>query len=755
MDKTLNRPLFKKRAQEIHQQVNPKQVPKFFLGGIMQAGNMIRAGAMPAYRYLSNKAGQAFANPTVRTGLTGLEAGYAGQGINEMAQGLSEGNMSQTAMGASMAIPGMAFLPKTAAGSGIKALRESGEYAMDRTTDLAKLLYRNPGKTAIGSVAGTAGFGMMDDEAVAQIKPEEMSNEDYAKSIEDRLIYSKKPKYKPDPKKKVTENLKEYKESTKDFVPQAIGIENPLTQGEKELDEKLRTLNKVNEVANKLGVDPIEATDEQLKQISIESNVDLSTLKTMVGQKDEGAVIADNMPAPNNDGVPVITGNESQEEIQHLIDKRKRDVAAGNELASTDALSGQFLQFKNQINKMTGTDNSNLNNLLMMRAAGQMLSGKSPESGLRGFLDISGQTLASTADAMIGLKLKQQDSDMKLAQAFLKMKSDKAKGAGMLTGGDKTVKVSDPSVPGGFRNVRVALGKDNKYYQRVMNADGSQGFVPANFTGTDVDYDKDLIRDSLKGLNENRRGGKMIEFVIKNAEKGGTKAAIGLLAEDALGTFDFFAGGNIGGDTSVIDDEIRMEMSKTEGRQIFGDEGSGSLFAVGKKESENMLNRFDSDLQDARENGAERVEKALRKAGVIGENFRPSEDDLRTYTKLALIEQRMKYIVANANKDKDRLTQKDINNAAQRTQIIKYIASPRTIRLNYEQLRNEFTEKAGDYLSDYKYGGGDEQFIQENLMDIPGVALQYKIKEKDFMQKQNVANKKSRQDILNTIPIGG
>ena len=755
MDKTLNRPLFKKRAQEIHQQVNPKQVPKFFLGGIMQAGNMIRAGAMPAYRYLSNKAGQAFANPTVRTGLTGLEAGYAGQGINEMAQGLSEGDMSQTAMGASMAIPGMAFLPKTAAGSGIKALRESGEYAMDRTTDLAKLLYRNPGKTAIGSVAGTAGFGMMDDEAVAQIKPEEMSNEDYAKSIEDRLIYSKKPKYKPDPKKKVTENLKEYKESTKDFVPQAIGIENPLTQGEKELDEKLRTLNKVNEVANKLGVDPIEATDEQLKQISIESNVDLSTLKTMVGQKDEGAVIADNMPAPNNDGVPVLTGNESQEEIQHLIDKRKRDVAAGNELASTDALSGQFLQFKNQINKMTGTDNSNLNNLLMMRAAGQMLSGKSPESGLRGFLDISGQTLASTADAMIGLKLKQQDSDMKLAQAFLKMKSDKAKGAGMLTGGDKTVKVSDPSVPGGFRNVRVALGKDNKYYQRVMNADGSQGFVPANFTGTDVDYDKDLIRDSLKGLNENRRGGKMIEFVIKNAEKGGTKAAIGLLAEDALGTFDFFAGGNIGGDTSVIDDEIRMEMSKTEGRQIFGDEGSGSLFAVGKKESENMLNRFDSDLQDARENGAERVEKALRKAGVIGENFRPSEDDLRTYTKLALIEQRMKYIVANANKDKDRLTQKDINNAAQRTQIIKYIASPRTIRLNYEQLRNEFTEKAGDYLSDYKYGGGDEQFIQENLMDIPGVALQYKMKEKDFMQKQNVANKKSRQDILNTIPIGG
>ena len=79
------------------------------------------------------------------------------------------------------------------------------------------------------------------------------------------------------------------------------------------------------------------------------------------------------------------------------------------------------------------------------------MSGKSPEKGVKGFLDILGQTMGSTADAMIGLKLKQQDSDMKLAQAFLKMKSDKAKGAGMLTGGDKTVRVSDPSLPGGFK----------------------------------------------------------------------------------------------------------------------------------------------------------------------------------------------------------------------------------------------------------------------------------------------------------------
>jgi hypothetical protein len=474
----------------------------------------------------------------------------------------------------------------------------------------------------------------------------------------------------------------------------------------------------------------------------------------MVGPKDEGAAIADNMPAPNNDGVPVITGNESQAEIQHMIEKRKRDVAAGNELAGTDALSGQFLQFKNQINKMTGSDNSNLNNLLMMRAAGQMLSGKSPEKGIQGFLDITGQTLASSADAMIGLKLKQQDSDMKLAQAFLKMKSDKAKGAGMLTGGDKTVRVSDPSLPGGFKNVRVSLGKDNKYYMRQYDPNtGQQSFVLADFTGTDVKEDPDKLNKALMGLEDNRRGGKMVEFVIKNANQGGTKAALGLLTEDAFGTFDFFAGGNVGGDSSVIDDQIKAEMVKN--TDIIGGSGFGKRINIGKTEGDTLSSKFDEDLQDAKENGAEEVEKQLKKAGIIAKNYRPTEDELRAYTRLALIEQRMKYIVANANKSEDRLTQKDIDNAAKRTQIIKYITSPRTIRLNYEQLREEFAEKAGTYLSQYKLNGGEESYIQDNFMDIPGVALQYQRKNKDFMTKQNITNQKTRQDILNTIQIGG
>ena len=255
------------------------------------------------------------------------------------------------------------------------------------------------------------------------------------------------------------------------------------------------------------------------------------------------------------------------------------------------------------------------------------------------------------------------------------------------------------------------------------------------------------------GLEDNRRGGKMIDFVIQNAEKGGTKAALGLLAEDSLGTFDFFAGGNLGADTSVIDDQIRNEMMKN--TSIIGGSGFGKRINIGKTEGETLSQQFTEDLQKAKENGAERVKEQLIDAKIIAKNYRPTEAELRAYTKLALIEQRMKYIVANANKSEDRLTQKDIDNAAKRTQIIKYITSPRTIRLNYEQLRQEFNEKAGSYLNQYKLNGGDEQFIQENFMDIPGVANAYNQKNAEYMRSQAIANKQSRADILSTIPIGG
>ena len=761
MDKTLNRPLFRKRAQQLHSKVDPNQVPKFFVGGIMSVGNMIRAGAAPAYRYLAPKVSSFFARPGVQTGLVGLEGYGIGTGTKEIAEGIQEGDAGKVISGAAYAVPGMAYLPYSAKRSGIGAIRKVGEKLGDPTTPLGKAIMQRPKTTLATSIGAPLGYDyVMGD--VTQATPEGMSQEDYIADVQDRLIYREQPEYKPDPKKKVTENLAEYEKMKESFQPRPIGIKNPRTEGEQTLNQQYKILDDIQNTAEKLGVDLTKASDEQIKQIAIETNVDEPTLRNMLGAGPKE--VLPEMAGPGDTGgaggempmnpIPNVTGNETPEQIDYLVEQRKRDLAAGKELTETNALTGEFRQFKDELDKMTGVDNKNLNNLLMMRTAASLLTGKSPERGVRGFLDVAGQALGTTADAMLGMKLKQQESDMQLAQAFLKMKKEKAKGVEMLTTGDKTVKVDDPTAFAGFRNVRVALGKDNKYYVRGYDeATKQQFFAPADFTGTDVDRNPTAIQLNLGQLNENRRGGKMVEYVIENAMKGGTKAAFGLLAEDTLGTLDFFAGGNLGADSSVIDQQIIAEMQK-DTSAIGGSGFFGKRVNIGKTEGETLTQNFQEDLKEARENGAQEVEKQLKKAGIIAKNYRPTEADLRAYTKLALIEQRMKYIVANANKSEDRLTQKDIDNAAKRTQIIKYITSPRTIRLNYEQLREEFNQKAEDYLYKYKLAGGDEQFIQNNMMDIPGVANAYNKAKKEYIQQQNIQNQRSRNEILQSIPIG-
>ena len=739
MDKTLKRPLFKQKAMEAYKAKHGGKIPGYAIGGIMPAFNMLRTAAQPIMAFT----GRQMARPAVRTALTGLEGYGVGLGSGIAAEGYREGDVGKMIEGVSYALPAAAFIPSTAKGSGIAALRETAEYLTPRATGLQKAIVRNPGKTAVGSIGGGITGGMLSDDAGAVEVPEGMSNQEYIADIQDRLIMSK-PVFE---RRDLTEEEREGKdvkrklEVKKPAMP--IGIRDPKTEGERTIDRQLKRTNAINEVASKLGVtDASKATDEQIKQIAIESNVPETELRSLIGRETKvGPTPPNQTPMPGG-----LTGNETEAELKYLINKRKKDLTAAKELQKNDLATG-FKNFRSEINKLVGGGNQNLNDLVTMKVAAKLLTGKTTQTGFAGLADVAGQALGVGADTLLAMQLAQRDSDMKLATAFLQAEAKK-KGVGgpkIAKAGDRTIRVQDETAPGGFRNVRVAYDENTgQFLERKFDPVRGQYFQPAQFTGTDVKINQDKLNQALMNLEENRRGGKMVEFVINNAEKGGIEAAFGLLSEDALGTLDFFGGGNLGADSSAIDDEIRAEMNKNTEKGLLG--GSAS---------EKMNKNFTEDLNDARENGAKKVEKELKKAGIIAKGYRPTEEDLRIYTQLALIEQRMKYIVANANKSEDRLTQKDIDNAAKRTDIIKYIASPRTIRLNYESLQKEFDEKAATFLSQYKLNGGEEQFIIQNFMDIPGVKRQYDKTQANFAQKQAAQNKVTRDQILGSIPIGG
>lgn len=727
------RPLFRKRATQLRV-VDSKAVPKFFVGGIMSAANTARAVAAPAFRYLGNK----MAGPKVSTALTGLEAGSAGYGINEMAKGVRDGDTGQFLEGAAYAVPGAAFLPSTARRSGIAAIRELGEFGASRATPVAQALINNPGKTAVGSI-GTAlvGQGMQGDGTASDLS--QVSGG--VKSIEERLIYSK-PEYNPDPKKKVTQNLKDYKEMEKNFKPKVIGVENPSTPEELQLNEDLPKANKIIAIAEELGLDVnnlASVGEETLKKIAEQTDVPLPDVLRLSGFDGNGQ---DPEPvAPTIDGqINQVTQNiegMTDDEVNRMVKNRQNEIKKANNLSP---LSKEFQTFKNELDQMTG-GSGNLNNLIAMKFAAKLMTGKSNQRGLSGLVDIAGQGLESASTDLMNIALAQKNQDMVLAQSFLKSKAAAAKAAKAgpgFVGGDKVFSVEDPAYPGQFYNVKGMMGKDGKIYHRNKNNE----VVEATAGAYERPINSDKMNLYASNLEENKRGAEMIDFVINSLPQDGTfSAAFGLAKEDIFGTLEQVTGTN-GITSSDFDSEIKSLMRNNDGTE------------EGMKATEKMLKEYDKDMGKV-EKRANEMAKASYKERGGGFLSRPSDDELARFTKLALIEQRMKYLVANANKAEDRLTQKDIENAAQRTEIIKFYGSAKTVRANYMNLKKEFEDKAQSFAMSYRQNGGTESSMQYFKENVPGVEQLYSKQQADFLSNQRTKNKTERNKILTTIPIAG
>lgn len=115
--------------------------------------------------------------------------------------------------------------------------------------------------------------------------------------------------------------------------------------------------------------------------------------------------------------------------------------------------------------------------------------------------------------------------------------------------------------------------------------------------------------------------------------------------------------------------------------------------------------------------------------------LRPSDEDLAKITKAKLIEVRLKYLLANANKQEDRLTQRDIDEAGKLTGIFT-VDSPRKIKGNYVAIMNDLNEKFATTLNSYQNAGGSNKFV-EGLTNMPMIK-DYNFKQDSQKAKQNI-----------------
>ena len=107
----------------------------------------------------------------------------------------------------------------------------------------------------------------------------------------------------------------------------------------------------------------------------------------------------------------------------------------------------------------------------------------------------------------------------------------------------------------------------------------------------------------------------------------------------------------------------------------------------------------------------------------------------------------MKYILANALKDEDRLTRADIEDAAQATQTLSLGMSDRAVRKAYERLAERFQAQFKRVGRDFIELGGSINYLN-SFEDMPIIA-DYQKSLQNKIIKQNIAA--NNMAVLGTI----
>jgi hypothetical protein len=364
--------------------------------------------------------------------------------------------------------------------------------------------------------------------------------------------------------------------------------------------------------------------------------------------------------------------------------------------ASKDA--DEFNAFYDRITNLTG-GNDQTSNLLLLKFATGLMSGKTSREGVRGFLDVAGQSGSGVADTALALFSKEQDRRKDLAVSFLKAK-EKQKTDGIIKA-DKTrqtVVIRDPSLPFGARTVEKGIDKETGLdIMFVPTPDGSGTMaVPMKYTEyTTVTKSPARLAKMRNQLSSIEQGYKFTQVIDSLP-----KEAFGLTAKGKLGfekltgaigdVFELAGLGDIGSASSNADAEI-VELITADKLDDAGNVVPST--EEERKETKQVVDDYKKEIRS------------------ITDGAKTSDDELGNITNARLIEIRMKYILANANKTEDRLTRADVQDAEAATKIMGLFTGEREVKKSYRDLANNLEDQFLRLSKNYMEAGGNEDFL--------------------------------------------
>ena len=412
---------------------------------------------------------------------------------------------------------------------------------------------------------------------------------------------------------------------------------------------------------------------------------------------------------------------------------------------SDDATKREFLKFRQSITNLTGTY-GNDRDLILMKLASGMMSGKSPHKGLKGFIDVTGQSMGPTVDTALALSNAQKGRDTDLANAFLKMKQEQAKEGDVGLKGDiKTFIVDDDNSPYKKKVVMAQYNDNGQLMQMNQDKEGNITYTPFTYINPEPIKKGANLGKLRTLLSSNAIGLDYIDYVLS-------------LPDDVLGWRGYF--NLLKSDYVGLSEGMKSRANKYTqgvdlGAYVEGTILNSSNLEQGNQGLRSPTNMFTSHAEWIQEEYKKDMKRAR---SIIEDEYegKVSASQLDQLTQVALIETRLKYIVANANKSEDRLTRWDIENAAERTTLLGVLPRPfkeqpmtaKGVRSQMRALKQQMSGQFNEVAQRYQFEGGTNNYILK-YKQVPYV--------KQFLleqgAKEQMMNAPNMQAILDTIKL--
>ena len=397
--------------------------------------------------------------------------------------------------------------------------------------------------------------------------------------------------------------------------------------------------------------------------------------------------------------------NMSDEELAKMANKQALETRAANkQVASTDSMGSddfkkEFTALKEQINGTTG--NADLSNLVLMKMASGLLTGKTRQSGVSGFADVFGQALGPTVDTAILLAQAEKEFDNNLAIELVKAR-EKRRTSNIVKASMKRQFVQEKGGDPLFPVIGKRLPQDENTGQllEVTQAGPGIGEVFTPYAKQDYQFseaNQKVFEQSANALDDIATGIRYAT-IIENVppELLGTPGAIRGFMDNAFGATGSFTKG------FGSFDEFKSKTAADINKSILlgvnpGNEFTGEELASRQTEANTIIQKFN--------------EENLKLQKELGAAFSAGDNERLLRAQVDLVNQRMKYVIANANKQADRITVADVNSAAALTETTGFFQNPKAVKKRYETIKStlegQFKQKAATYVAN----GGQPGFI--------------------------------------------